>query len=225
MSGNFKSASRNNRRVNRNANRFVAINRKSFCALADIIFYRNERAIIHVFVNGAGNHQHSEFVCAGGNLNNSFSHIACKFCKFTAFTVRLRINRAVVATNQKIFKDTLPRQFNQIFIGVKIFLAAFKPIVKIFFWNLRFKFFNLSLLLTRNFIHFLLIEERGVLKNFRAVRGVIFRLRFISYSTWRAHNRSKSVNRQIRKFFVEGFKSLNTLHNFRRIEVLYTRAN
>ena len=53
--------------------------------------------------------------------------------------------RAVVASEQEIFKDAAPRQVNQIFVGVEIFSAAVEPIVKVFVGNVGFEFFQPAL--------------------------------------------------------------------------------
>ena len=58
------------------------------------------------------------------------------------------------------------------------------------------------------------------------MRGIIIGLQSgIRNAARRAHNRPEGVNRQVRKFFVEGLKTMSECHNFRRVEFLKARAD
>ena len=88
--------------------------------------------------------------------------------------MRLTEHRAVVATEQKILEDTFAGILNKKFVGVRIFGAAFKPIVKKFFRNVLVQFFERATIFAGELIHFLLVEQRGVLEKFCAILFVIF---------------------------------------------------
>ena len=72
---NFHAADSDNRRVNRNANRLVAIGRKSFRSDAIIVRDGNKRRQNSVVIDSARNHQHAEFVCAGSDLYDGLAQI------------------------------------------------------------------------------------------------------------------------------------------------------
>ena len=121
--------------------------------------------MVAVFVNGTGNHQHAQFIRAGGDLHDGLAQVRRHFGQIAAFEVRLTEPRAVVASEQEIFKDAAPRQVNQIFVGVEIFSAAVEPIVEVFVGNRFLQLGKLPLFLARKFSRLLLVEQRGVLRD------------------------------------------------------------
>ena len=182
--------------------------------------------MVAVTIDGARNHQHAELVRARRDLQDGLAHVRGEGGQVSALFVRLRVHRAVVAAEKKIIEDTFARVIDEEFVGVKIFCAAHEPIVEIFGGNFFFQSVELLLLFARKFIRFLFVEERGVPKNFCAVRVIIFGLGTgMASRTRRAHNRPQRVNRQVRKFFMESFESLRAFQNFFGRQFVHARGN
>ena len=213
--------------VNRLVNRHVRVRRNCCRSAPPIVLDIGERYIVALFIDRARQHQQTDFVNAGDRAVRFLPEPLAVFFEIPVFEMRLRERRIIIPPEQQVIECLMPREIEQLFVDIEILLAPLHPIAERGRRNEFLEKFKLFLLATIEPLELLLVDQRRVSKNIRAVTAIILRLLMTGIGTGarRPHDRTENVQRQFLVLFMKFLETSGAFGERLLFEIVFARAD